>query len=207
MLYSCLQSCGTLSLSSKASTASAVLLHICIDCMHAFHNRPVCDMSNDAIILLCILAPVKQFVVVLRLYCMFMSCSSSGNCCLVTLFCMLGQAGHCMQDSRVLDCTDEAALTLQILLLGVLDRADNSILLALQDHSVKWITPLNAQSHGSLPPAHIVTNGFDPLTGMGHSDAQAPVKDGTTVSFVHHEDMIHGFLQFTETSKRHLLLL
>lgn len=72
----------------------------------------------------------------------------------------------------------------------------------MQDHSVQWITPLNAKSHGNLPPAHVVTNGFDPLRDVGHSYAQALQKDGTTVSFVHHEDMTHGFVQFTEKSKR-----
>lgn len=75
-----------------------------------------------------------------------------------------------------------------------------------QDHSVQWITPLNAKSHGNLPPAHVVTNGFDPLRDVGHSYAQALQKDGTTVSFVHHEDMTHGFIQFTEKSKRCLQL-
>lgn len=98
------------------------------------------------------------------------------------------------------------ALTLQAALPDVWDRAYNLVLLALQDHSVKWITPLNAQSHGGLPPAHIVSNGFDPLRDVGHSYAQALEKDGTTVSFVHHEDMTHGFIQFTEKSKRCLQL-
>jgi len=46
-------------------------------------------------------------------------------------------------------------------------------LCAMQDHSVQWITPLNAKSHGNLPPAHVVTNGFDPLRDVGHSYAQA----------------------------------
>jgi acetyl esterase len=72
----------------------------------------------------------------------------------------------------------------------------------MQDHSVQWITPLNAKSHGNLPPVHVVTNGFDPLRDVGHSYAQALQKDGTTVSFVHHEDMTHCFVQFTEKSKR-----
>ena len=76
----------------------------------------------------------------------------------------------------------------------------------LQDHTVKWITPMNAESHGNLPPAHVVTNGFDPLRDVGHSYAKLLQKGGTTVSYVHHEDMTHGFIQFGEKSERCLQL-
>ena len=85
-------------------------------------------------------------------------------------------------------------------------QADSLSVLCVQDHSVKWITPLNAESHANLPPAHVSTNGFDPLRDVGHSYAQALQKDGTTVSYVHHEDMTHGFIQSTEKSKRCLQL-
>ena len=80
------------------------------------------------------------------------------------------------------------------------------LLCLLHDRSVQWITPLNAKSHGNLPPAHVITNGFDPLIDVGHSYAQAMQKDGTTVSYKHYEDMMHGFIQFTEKSKRCLQL-
>ena len=72
---------------------------------------------------------------------------------------------------------------------------------------MQWITPLNAKSHGNLPPVHVVTKGFDPLRDVGHSCAQALLKDGTTVNFVHHEDMTLGFVQFTEKSKRCLQVI
>ena len=78
--------------------------------------------------------------------------------------------------------------------------AVSTLVLHLQDHSVKWITPMNAESHASLQPAHVVTNGFDPLRDVGHSYAQLLQKDGTTVTYVHHEDMTHAFVQFGEKS-------
>lgn len=81
-----------------------------------------------------------------------------------------------------------------------------TVSLCLQDHSVQWITPLNAKSHGNLPPAHVVTNGFDPLRDVGHTYSQKMEQDGTIVNYVHHEDMTHGFIQFTEKSKRCLQL-
>ncbi len=33
--------------------------------------------------------------------------------------------------------------------------------------SIPYITPINAPSHADLPPAYVVTNGFDPLRDTG----------------------------------------
>ena len=73
-------------------------------------------------------------------------------------------------------------------------QAYNFVLLALQHRSVKWITPLivNAQSHSSLPPAHVITYDFDFLRNVEHSYAQALEKDGTTISFVRHDSWFHS---------------
>ena len=35
-----------------------------------------------------------------------------------------------------------------------------------------YITPLNTNSHAGLPPAILLTNGFDPLRDVGHAYAQ-----------------------------------
>jgi acetyl esterase len=35
-----------------------------------------------------------------------------------------------------------------------------------------YLTPLNAESHAGLPPAILVTNGFDPLRDVGHAYAR-----------------------------------
>lgn len=65
-----------------------------------------------------------------------------------------------------------------------------------------YITPINAPSHADLPPAYVVTNGFDPLRDTGHEYAQLLAKAGNRVFYVHHDDFTHGFIQFTEKSRR-----
>ncbi len=73
-----------------------------------------------------------------------------------------------------------------------------------QDLAFPYITPLNADSHADLPPAYVVTNGFDPLRDVGHAYAQRLARAGNPVTYVNHEDLTHGFIQFTEHSKRAL---
>ncbi len=68
--------------------------------------------------------------------------------------------------------------------------------------SIPYITPINAKSHADLPPAYIVTNGFDPLRDTGHEYAQLLAKGGGKVTYIHHEDFTHGFIQFTEKSRK-----
>ena len=68
--------------------------------------------------------------------------------------------------------------------------------------SIPYITPINAKSHADLPPAYIVTTGFDPLRDTGHEDAQLLAKAGNRVVYVNHEAFTHGFIQFTEKSGR-----
>ncbi|MGI5523318.1 alpha/beta hydrolase [Micromonospora sp. CA-259024] len=60
-----------------------------------------------------------------------------------------------------------------------------------------YITPLNAPSHADLPPTILVTNGFDPLRDVGHAYAQKLAAAGNALTYVHHPDLTHGFLQFT----------
>ena len=64
-----------------------------------------------------------------------------------------------------------------------------------------YITPLNAESHADLPPAILVTNGFDPLRDVGHAYAQKLAAAGNDLTYVHHPDLTHGFPQFTRSSK------
>ena len=68
--------------------------------------------------------------------------------------------------------------------------------------AIPYITPINAQSHANLPPAYIVTNGFDPLRDTGIEYAQLLAKAGNKVTYIHHEDFTHGFIQFTEKSAK-----
>jgi acetyl esterase len=63
-----------------------------------------------------------------------------------------------------------------------------------------YITPLNAESHANLPPAILVTNGFDPLRDVGHAYAQKLAAAGNDLTYVHNPDLTHGFPQFTRYS-------
>jgi acetyl esterase/lipase len=63
-----------------------------------------------------------------------------------------------------------------------------------------YITPLNAESHADLPPAILVTNGFDPLRDVGHAYAQNLAAAGNDLTYVHNPDLTHGFPQLTRSS-------
>jgi acetyl esterase len=63
-----------------------------------------------------------------------------------------------------------------------------------------YITPLNAESHADLPPAILVTNGFDPLRDVGHAYARKLADAGNDITYVHNPDLTHGFPQFTRYS-------
>jgi acetyl esterase len=64
-----------------------------------------------------------------------------------------------------------------------------------------YITPLNAESHTDLPPAILVTNGFDPLRDVGLAYARKLAAAGNELTYVHNPDLTHGFPQFTRYSK------
>ncbi len=63
-----------------------------------------------------------------------------------------------------------------------------------------YLTPMNAESHADLPPAILVTNGFDPLRDVGHAYAQQLAAAGNDITYVHNPDLTHGFIQFTRWS-------
>lgn len=57
-----------------------------------------------------------------------------------------------------------------------------------------YLSPLFAESHRDLPPALIVTAGFDPLTDSGHAYAEKLRQNGVPVTHIHYPGMIHGFM-------------
>ena len=63
-----------------------------------------------------------------------------------------------------------------------------------------YITPMNAESHASLPPTILVTNGFDPLRDVGVAYAQKLADAGNDLTYVHNSDLTRGFPQFTRFS-------
>ncbi|MDN4591477.1 acetyl hydrolase [Xenophilus aerolatus] len=62
-------------------------------------------------------------------------------------------------------------------------------------HDLDWrASPLLAASHAGLPPALVITAGYDPLRDEGLDYARALSADGTRVSYVCFERQIHGFI-------------
>jgi acetyl esterase len=54
--------------------------------------------------------------------------------------------------------------------------------------------PLRACDHSDLPPAHVVTAGYDPLRDEGVEYARTLDEDGVEVTHTHYPSMVHGFL-------------
>ncbi len=55
-------------------------------------------------------------------------------------------------------------------------------------------SPLRAKDHSRLPPAYIVTAGFDPLLDEGKAYAEHLARAGVQVTYECFEGQIHGFL-------------
>lgn len=64
-----------------------------------------------------------------------------------------------------------------------------------QDHRADWrASPLRAKSLAGLPPALIVTAGYDPLRDEGRAYAWRLQREGTMADLVEFGGMLHGFL-------------
>jgi acetyl esterase len=57
-------------------------------------------------------------------------------------------------------------------------------------------SPLLAKSLADLPPAFVITAGFDPLVDEGRAYAERLAREGTEVAYRQYDDMVHGFLLF-----------
>lgn len=57
-------------------------------------------------------------------------------------------------------------------------------------------SPLLASSHGRLPPALVLTAGFDPLVNEGEDYAMKLAQAGTLVTFKRFPGQLHGFLGY-----------
>ena len=62
-------------------------------------------------------------------------------------------------------------------------------------HDGDWrCSPLLAASHAKLPPAFVLTAGFDPLCDEGLQYAEALTAAGTPATYVCYEREVHGFI-------------
>ena len=57
-------------------------------------------------------------------------------------------------------------------------------------------SPLLAKSLAGLPPAYLLTAGFDPLLDEGRAYAERLAREGNEVAYREYPDMIHGFITF-----------
>ena len=55
-------------------------------------------------------------------------------------------------------------------------------------------SPALAKSHAGLPPAFVLTAGFDPLLDEGRQYAELLARAGVEVAYRDYPDMIHGFI-------------
>ncbi|MCQ8239559.1 alpha/beta hydrolase [Rhizosaccharibacter radicis] len=69
------------------------------------------------------------------------------------------------------------------------------------DYSQPYITPLNAEDFRNLPPAILVTCGFDMLRDVGHAYARKLAAAGNDIAYLHYPDLPHGIIQMTMHSK------
>jgi acetyl esterase len=57
-------------------------------------------------------------------------------------------------------------------------------------------SPLLAASHTGLPPAFVLTAGYDPLLDEGRAYAERLARAGVEVTYREYPDMVHGFVLF-----------
>lgn len=65
-----------------------------------------------------------------------------------------------------------------------------------KDYTDWRASPLLAASHAGLPPAFVLTAGFDPLVDEGRAYAERLAKAGVEVGYREYADMVHGFVLF-----------
>ena len=56
------------------------------------------------------------------------------------------------------------------------------------------VSPLLAKSLAKLPPAYVLTAGFDPLVDEGREYAERMQAEGVPVEYKNYPDMVHGFI-------------
>jgi acetyl esterase len=81
-----------------------------------------------------------------------------------------------------------------LLTLPLMERFRANYLPRAADYADWRASPALAKSHAGLPPAFILTAGFDPLLDEGKQYAELLARAGVEVSYREYPDMIHGFI-------------
>jgi acetyl esterase len=84
---------------------------------------------------------------------------------------------------------------------------DEAYVPAGTDPKDPYVSPLYAPSLSGLPPALIVTEGFDPLTDSANAYAERLKQSGVAVTRLHYPDMVHGFMSIALYPQRREALI
>ncbi|MCG8311592.1 MAG: alpha/beta hydrolase [Pseudomonadales bacterium] len=76
----------------------------------------------------------------------------------------------------------------------VIDGFHEAYLGNVEDLSHPYVSPLLTDNYSHLPPALIVTAGFDPLHNSGELYAKTLAQHNVPVTYLDYKDMIHGFI-------------
>jgi acetyl esterase/lipase len=72
-----------------------------------------------------------------------------------------------------------------------------SLYLPRKEQLTDWrASPLLAKSLAGLPPAYLITAGYDPLLDEGRAYAERMAREGVQVAYREYPDMVHGFILF-----------
>lgn len=72
----------------------------------------------------------------------------------------------------------------------------------ITDRTDAYVSPLYAPTLSQLPPALVITAGFDPLRDSGTAYAQRLQQEGTATTLLNYADTIHGFMSVNAFPQR-----